>query len=149
LAVYLEFCKKCRRQFYIKHHQQKIVWPLFNNIKCVIYEILWNNTKFHLDGSVLDTTENCRKRRVENMLECLQKHSALATGHRVIEKYSYDRWKKVPTKGDNCSAVNLKVHLHEIFLSRFLHLSNTYRPNNKALEFFRFCSWIRRLIRIF
>jgi coproporphyrinogen III oxidase len=25
LAVYLEFCKKCRRQFYIKHHQQKIV----------------------------------------------------------------------------------------------------------------------------
>jgi hypothetical protein len=35
------------------------------------------------------------------------------------------------------------------FGSRFLHLSNTYRPNNKASEFFRFCSWIRRLIRIF
>ncbi len=35
------------------------------------------------------------------------------------------------------------------FCSRFLHLSNTYRPNNKALEFFRFCSWIRRLIQIF
>jgi hypothetical protein len=26
----------------------------------------------------------------------------------------------------------LKVHLHEIFCSSFLHLSNTYRPNNKA-----------------
>ncbi len=36
-----------------------------------------------------------------------------------------------------------------IFFSRFLHLSNTYRPNNKALEFFRFSSWIRRLIQIF
>ncbi len=35
------------------------------------------------------------------------------------------------------------------FCSRFLHLSNTYRPNNKDFEFFRFCSWIRRLIRFF
>ncbi len=43
----------------------------------------------------------------------------------------------------------LKVHLHEIFCSRFLHLSNTYRPNNKAFEFLQFCSRIRRLIRIF
>jgi hypothetical protein len=33
--------------------------------------------------------------------------------------------------------------------SRFLHLSNTYRPNNTASEFFRFCSWIRRHIQIF
>ncbi len=33
--------------------------------------------------------------------------------------------------------------------SRFLHLSNTYRPNNKAYEIFPFCSWIRRLIRLF
>ncbi len=31
----------------------------------------------------------------------------------------------------------------------FLHWSNIYRPNNKAFECFRFCSWIRRLIRIF
>ncbi len=35
------------------------------------------------------------------------------------------------------------------FCSRFLHLSNTYRSNNKASEFFRFCSLIRRLIQIF
>jgi hypothetical protein len=27
--------------------------------------------------------------------------------------------------------------------------THTYRPNKKAFEFFRFCSWIRRLIRIF
>jgi hypothetical protein len=35
------------------------------------------------------------------------------------------------------------------FCSRFLHLLNTYRPNNKAFEFFRFCSRIRRFIQIF
>ncbi len=35
------------------------------------------------------------------------------------------------------------------FCSHFLHLSNTYRPNNIASEFFRFCSWIRWLISIF
>ncbi len=35
------------------------------------------------------------------------------------------------------------------FCSRYLHLSNTYRPNNKAFEFFRFCSRICRLIQIF
>ncbi len=29
----------------------------------------------------------------------------------------------------------LKVHLHEICLFSFLHLSNTYRPNNKASDF--------------
>jgi hypothetical protein len=49
----------------------------------------------------------------------------------------------------SCCFVPLKAHLHEIFLFLFLHLSNTYRPNNKAFEFFRFCSRIRRLIRIF
>ncbi len=35
------------------------------------------------------------------------------------------------------------------FRSGFLHWSNMYRSNNKAFEYFRFCSWIRRLIRIF
>ncbi len=35
------------------------------------------------------------------------------------------------------------------FCSRFLHLSNTYRLNNKDSEFVRFCSWIRQLILIF
>ncbi len=35
------------------------------------------------------------------------------------------------------------------FCSRFWQLSNTYRPNNEASEFFGFCSWIRPLIQIF
>jgi hypothetical protein len=43
----------------------------------------------------------------------------------------------------------LKGTLAWDFFSRFLHLSDTYRPNNKAFEFFWFCSWIRRLIQIF
>jgi hypothetical protein len=45
--------------------------------------------------------------------------------------------------------IYLNVHLHEIFLFSFLHLSNTYRPNNKAFERFQFCSWICGFIRIF
>jgi hypothetical protein len=35
------------------------------------------------------------------------------------------------------------------FCSGFLHWSNIYRPNNKAFECFRFCTWIHRLIQIF
>jgi hypothetical protein len=35
------------------------------------------------------------------------------------------------------------------FCYRFLHLSNTYRPNNKASEFIQFCSWICWLIPFF
>jgi hypothetical protein len=37
----------------------------------------------------------------------------------------------------------LKVHLHEIFLFWFLALikHTVHRPNNKAFECFRFCSW--------
>jgi hypothetical protein len=54
-----------------------------------------------------------------------------------------------PMEMDKLHFFVLKVHLHEIFRSPFLHLSNTYRLNNKASEFFRFCSWIHRLIQIF
>ncbi len=35
------------------------------------------------------------------------------------------------------------------FWSGFLHWSNIYRQNNKAFQFFRICTLIRRLIQIF
>ncbi len=43
----------------------------------------------------------------------------------------------------------LKVHLHKIFLFSFLHLSNTYRLNNKAFEFFNFVLEFADLFKFF